>query len=191
MAILRSMPDKTESLQNHFLIAMPQLHDPNFSGALTYICEHTEDGAMGLIVNKPSGLHLNEVLEQLELPNSANDTLIYAGGPVQMEHGFVLHSGSSIWDSSLQISDNLSLTTSRDILQAIGENQGPEHYLLALGYAGWGAGQLEQELKENTWLTCRANQEILFHTPDAHKLRSALAILGIDTDQLNGQIGHA
>ena len=185
------MPAEPNSLQNSFLIAMPQLMDPNFSGALTYICEHNEHGAMGIIVNKPSGLALKEVMEQLEIPCHSDSDIIYAGGPVQIDRGFILHDGQQVWESTLKVADNLYLTTSQDILHAIGSGEGPEQYLVALGYAGWGAGQLEDELKDNAWLTCQAAPKVLFETPDKDKLRAAMASLGIDPDQLSRQTGHA
>lgn len=167
------------------------MYDPNFAGTLTYICEHNEDGAMGIIINRPSGLALKEVLEQLDISVGNNEAPVYAGGPVQVERGFILHTGAPSWDSSMSVSRNLSLTTSLDILEAIANNTGPEKYLVALGYAGWGEGQLERELTDNTWLTCTADPTVVFDTPDDAKFRSAVSILGIDTDQLSGQIGHA
>ena len=185
------MPTHNDSLQNNFLIAMPQMHDPNFSGSLTYICEHNEYGAMGIIVNRPTALDIEEVLEQLEIPCQSKGEHVYSGGPVQIERGFILHTGTPSWESSMPVSPELSLTTSRDILEAIGSGSGPDKYILALGYAGWGEGQLERELKENAWLTCTANLQVLFDIPDEAKFKAAVSILGIDTDQLSGQIGHA
>lgn len=185
------MSRQADSLQDHFLIAMPQMLDPNFGGTLTYLCEHSEQGAMGIVINKPSGLHLSEVLEQLEMPSPDDDKTVYAGGPVQIDRGFILHNSERDFESSMKVSDSLTLTTSKDILEAIGQGNAPKKYLVALGYAGWGAGQLEKELSENTWLICRANYNVLFETPDQDKLKSAIAILGIDPDQLNGQVGHA
>ena len=175
---------------------MPQMLDPNFSGTLTYICEHNEHGAMGITINKPADLSLVDVLDQLDIALQGKDQTVYSGGPVQHERGFVLHTDSGKpsnkqWQSSLQIAENINLTSSKDILTAIGEGGGPEKYLVALGYAGWGAGQLEQELKENIWLTCTADLGVLFDSPCDEKFKNAVAILGIATDQLNGQIGHA
>ena len=185
------MPIHKDSLQNNFLIAMPQMHDPNFSGSLTYICEHNEYGAMGIIVNRPTELELEDVLEQLDIPCKSRGEQVYSGGPVQIERGFILHTGAPTWESSMPVSAELSLTTSRDILEAIGSGTGPQKYILALGYAGWGEGQLERELTENAWLTCSANLQVLFDIPDDAKFKAAVSILGIDTDQLSGQIGHA
>lgn len=185
------MPSHPDSLQNNFLIAMPQMHDPNFAGSLTYICEHNGYGAMGIVVNKPTGLDLEEVLGQLDIPCQNGHQPVYAGGPVQIERGFILHTGAPVWESSMPVSPALSLTTSKDILEAIASGEGPNKYLLALGYAGWGEGQLENELKDNAWLTCSADLQVLFDIPDEAKFKAAVSILGIDTDQLNGQIGHA
>jgi len=187
----QSSSNQSSSLQNHFLIAMPQMLDPNFSGSLTYLCEHNEQGAMGIIINRPSNLRLNGIFEQLDLSLEGENRTVYAGGPVQQERGFVLHTGEKQWQSMLTIGGHISLTTSKDILAAIAQGNGPENYLLALGYAGWGAGQLEQELTQNTWLTCTASETILFDTPDENKLAKAMAILGIDSNQLSGQVGHA
>lgn len=170
---------------------MPQMHDPNFAGSLTYLCEHNEHGAMGIVVNRPTGLDLEEVLSQLDIPCQNGHHQVYAGGPVQIERGFILHTGTPDWESSMPVSSALSLTTSKDILEAIAAGKGPDKYLLALGYAGWGEGQLERELKENAWLTCSADLQVLFDIPDESKFKAAVSILGIGTDQLNGQIGHA
>lgn len=185
------MSDQSSNLQHHFLIATPQMVDPNFSGTLTYLCEHDEHGAMGIIVNRPTELMLGEIFEQLNFPYEGDDHAIYAGGPVQLDRGFVLHTDERDWESSIHIADNVRLTSSKDILAAIAEGDGPKDYLVALGYAGWGAGQLEQELTDNCWLVCSASEEILFHTPDQGKQDKALSLLGIDATQLNGQIGHA
>jgi len=170
--------------------------DPNFCGTLTYICEHNDQGAMGIVINRPVQFDINELFEQLEIPFSeGNEPLfskkIYSGGPVQQDRGFILHSGEPRWESTLEITPSLRLTTSKDILTAIAGRSGPEKFLIALGYAGWGSGQLEQELVENTWLTCPASEDILFHSKNADKFKLAMARLGIDTNQLNGQIGHA
>ncbi len=170
---------------------MPQMADPNFSGTLTYLCEHNEHGAMGIVVNRPTELTLQDILEQLEIELKAKDCELYAGGPVQTERGFVLHNDERKWQSTLEITDTLKLSTSKDILAAIAAGEGPPKHLIALGYAGWGAGQLEQELAENTWLTCSANHEVLFDTPNKNKYAKALAILGIDPNQLSAQVGHA
>jgi len=179
------------SLRNHFLIAMPRMKDPNFEGTVTYICDHNEHGAMGVVINRPLDMTLGEILAQLDFGGEDIDSLIYAGGPVQMERGFVLHSPQGEWQSSLKISDGICLTTSKDILEALATEQGPEESLVALGYAGWGAGQLEQEIAENCWLTCLADDAILFRTPHHKKFDSAISLLGFDPSQLSDQAGHA
>ncbi len=180
-----------KSLRNQFLIAMPQMRDPNFEGTVTYICDHNEHGAMGIVINRPLDLRLGEILEQLDLGGQGIDRPIYAGGPVQMERGFVLHSPKGEWQSSLKISEGICLTTSRDILAALANDEGPEENLVALGYAGWGAGQLEREIAENCWLTCLASEEILFRTPYHKKFDTAIELLGFEPSQLSDQTGHA
>lgn len=183
-----------QNLRNHFLIAMPALADPNFSHTVTYICEHSDEGAMGIIINRAMELPLAEVLKQMDIePSKALDTnvMINDGGPVQPEHGFVIHSPVGAWESSLQISDEIALTTSRDILAAIGHSEGPAHYLIALGYAGWGPGQLEEEMAENAWLSGPANAEILFSLPLEKRWEAAARLLGVDLNLLSSEIGHA
>lgn len=171
---------------------MPQMKDPNFSGSLTYICDHSSDGAMGVVINRPTDIGLAELLEQLDISMTIDtDAKIYAGGPVQRDRGFIFHDGEKCWQSTLELSSGLKLTTSKDILEAIAQGAGPQTYLVALGYAGWGEGQLEGELTENTWLTCPGSQDILFADDDSKKLTMAMDILGIKADQLSGQIGHA
>lgn len=179
---------------------MPQMLDPNFSKALLYICEHNEEGAMGIMVNRPIKLDLNEILEQLDFETSSNSHPIYWGGPVQEDRGFIIHSSPAqptldqpkeSWESSLLISEGVRLTTSKDIIKAIAEDDGPERFVIALGYAGWGEGQLEQELAENIWLSCPANLDILFDSNSANKRQRAINSLGITEHQLNAQIGHA
>ncbi len=179
------------SLRNHFLIAMPKMKDPNFEGSVTYICDHNEHGAMGIVINRPMDMRLGEILAQLDFGGEDINSPIYAGGPVQMERGFVLHSPQGEWQSSLAISDGICLTTSRDILEALAADEGPEHNLVALGYAGWGEGQLEQEIAENCWLTCVADEHILFSAPHEQKFDSAISLLGFDLSQLSDQAGHA
>lgn len=168
------------------------MQDPNFSGSLTYLCDHNSDGAMGIVINRPTDITLAELLEQLEIEMTVeSDALVHAGGPVQQDRGFIFHDGEQLWDSTLSLSSGLKLTTSKDILEAIARGKGPETYLIALGYAGWGAGQLEEELTENTWLTCPGSKEILFAEDSARKLTMAMDALGITANQLSGQIGHA
>ncbi len=187
------MTDNT-SLRDHFLIAMPALSDPNFDHSVTYICEHNEEGAMGILISRQMDLTMAEVLEQMGIEASSNfDTSlkIHLGGPVQPEHGFVIHSPVGAWESSLQVGEEIALTTSRDILSAIAHGEGPPHYLIALGYAGWGPGQLEQELADNAWLSCRADERILFELPIEQRWGAAAALLGIDLNLLSSEIGHS
>lgn len=187
------MTDHT-SLRDHFLIAMPALSDPNFDHTVTYICEHTSEGAMGILLNRQLPLTMAEVLSQMEIEPSRNfDTSmqVHEGGPVQPEHGFVLHTPVGAWESSLQVGPDTALTTSRDILRAIAHGEGPQHYLVALGYAGWGPGQLEQELSNNAWLSCPADPRILFELPMEERWAAAAALLGVDLNLLSSEIGHA
>ncbi len=182
------------SLRDHFLIAMPALSDPNFDHSVTYICEHNEEGAMGILINRQMEITIAEVLTQMEIePSNHFDTSlkIYDGGPVQPGQGFVLHSPVGAWESSLQVGEETALTTSRDILTAIAHGEGPKQFLVALGYAGWGPGQLEQELADNTWLSCPADTHILFELPIAERWAAAAALLGIDLNLLSSEIGHS
>lgn len=182
------------SLANQFLIAMPALADPNFVHSVTYICEHTEEGAMGIVINRPIDLTLGEVLKHMEIepePGVEMDHQVLLGGPVQPEHGFVLHTPVGEWGSSLQVTDGIAVTTSQDILSAIARGRGPEHFVVALGYAGWGAGQLEQEIADNAWLSGPANPDILFQSPFDQRWPSAAALLGVDLNLLSSDIGHA
>lgn len=186
--------DSFSSLANHFLIAMPALADPNFTHTVTYLCEHTEEGAMGIIINRPLEISLGDVLEQMQIePSEAVDlaTPIYLGGPVQSERGFVLHTPVGGWQSSLAITDTIAVTTSRDIITAIAQGEGPEQYHLALGYAGWGEGQLEQEIADNAWLSGPADQRILFDTPVEERWAAAAALLRVDLNLLSSEVGHA
>jgi putative transcriptional regulator len=182
------------NLTHHFLIAMPGLHDPNFYHTVTYICSHNEDGAMGIVINKPLDLVLGEVLEQMDINfegDIARDTPIYDGGPVQSDRGFILHKYDKDWESSLKVSDQIGIATSLDILDAIANGEGPENSFIALGYAGWSAGQLEQEMRDNIWLSGPAESHIIFNTPVNQRWNSAAKLLGIDIDQLSPDVGHA
>lgn len=182
------------SLRNHFLIAMPALTDAIFAHSITYLCEHNQDGAMGIVINQPLDLSLEEVLEHLHL--SARGRLreipVMAGGPVHMDRGFILHRPSEReWEASLQVTEDITLTTSRDILVAMAAQQGPEDSLIALGYAGWSAGQLETEISENSWLTLPADSGIIFDTPYHLRASAAAAKLGVDMNLISGEAGHA
>ncbi|WP_369600770.1 YqgE/AlgH family protein [Hahella sp. SMD15-11] len=178
------------SLKNHFLIAMPHLKDPHFQGTVTLLCDHDEDGAMGVIVNRVLDVQLSEILDQLDIHPLRHDEPVYFGGPVQLERGFVLHREPGPWKSTVEVSDGIHITTSRDILEAIAEGWGPAEHLVALGYAGWTAGQLEEELARNAWLTCPATPEVLFNVPPDGKLGYLMGQLGIDYRMLTDQAGH-
>ncbi|QUN06685.1 YqgE/AlgH family protein [Shewanella yunxiaonensis] len=185
-----------DSLQNHFLIAMPSLNDTFFERSLIYICEHDAKGAMGLMVNRPIGLDVQELLAQLDLKDSPHllptlENQVLVGGPVNPERGFVLHSAQPHWANSSNVSDELMLTTSRDILAALGTPKAPQHFLVVLGYAGWSRDQLEQELAENSWLTIPATEEILFNTPFEDRWEKATNTLGFNAWQMSGDVGHA
>lgn len=182
------------NLTNHFIIAMPSLQDGNFSESVTYICEHDDNGALGITINRPSEISLSEILSQLQITISSDhiiDQTVLNGGPVQIDRGFILHTPAGDWDSSLKVTDNIAVTTSQDIMQAIADNKGPDRSLIALGYAGWGPGQLEYEMSENAWLSCPATEEILFNTPLEKRWRAAALLLGIDLQLLSNQTGHA
>jgi putative transcriptional regulator len=181
-------------LKHHFLIAMPQMADPNFAQTLIYLIEHGPEGAMGLIVNRPSGLSLADVLEQLRpdepIPALCQSLPIFAGGPVQTDRGFVLHSAEQQFQATLMLGP-LGMSTSQDVLFAIADGQGPQRHFVALGYAGWEAGQLEAELADNTWLSCPADPQILFDLPHDQRRQAAAASLGVDLRLLSAQVGHA
>lgn len=184
----------TVSLTNHFLIAMPQLDDPNFFHSVTYICQHNDEGAMGIIINQPLNMRLEEILAHLEIDNQ-DQTIgaqpVYFGGPVQQERGFILHRPGRNWEGTLFVSDEIALTTSSDILKDIVQQHGPSQSLVALGYAGWGKGQLEQELAQNAWLSVPASPEIIFDTAVEKRWHAAASLLGIDLELLSEDIGHA
>ena len=182
-------------LKHQFLIAMPHMADPNFAHSLTYIVEHTANGAMGLVVNRPQELNLADILEQLrpeiDPPARYQGVPIYIGGPVQTDRGFVLHRPVGGWQSTLAITDELGLTTSKDVLLAVGDGGGPEQVFVTLGYAGWEAGQLEKEIAQNSWLTVEADPKIIFDLPADERYDAALALLGIDFAMLSEEAGHA
>ncbi|HET6914402.1 MAG TPA: YqgE/AlgH family protein [Rhodanobacteraceae bacterium] len=188
------MPNAS-SLTGHFLIAMPALGDPNFARGVTFVCQHGEEGTMGLVVNRASEYKLGDVMAQMQMAcedEAVAATQVLIGGPVQAERGFVLHAPDDRhWDSTFKISDTLAVTTSRDILAAMAEGKGPARALVALGYAGWGAGQLEEELRDNAWLTVEANERILFDTALADRWQAAVALVGVDPSQLSDYAGHA
>lgn len=184
---------REDSLRNHFLIAMPSLKDPVFAHTITYICEHSADGAMGIMVNHPLNLSLDEIFQQLDLPQNVTmgRQSVLSGGPVQVERGFVLHPSGQKWESTVEISSTVSLTASRDIITDIAEDRGPSTALVALGYAGWEAGQLEEEIAANAWLTVPADSNVLFHTPVEQRWNAAAKQLGIDLNLISSFAGHA
>ncbi|MDZ4201651.1 MAG: YqgE/AlgH family protein [Gallionella sp.] len=182
------------NLTHHFLIAMPSMQEGVFAGTLTYICEHNENGALGIVVNRPISLSLGEMFDQINIPMhqpELRDLPVHFGGPVQTERGFVLHDTEKDWQSTLRINEHLALTTSKDILEAVGEGNGPRKLLVTLGYAGWDQGQLEHEMGENAWLTVGASEHILFDLPPDERLPAAMALLGIDFASLSEDAGHA
>ena len=185
-------------LTNHFLIAMPNMADPYFARTLTYVCEHNEQGALGIVVNRPIDMTLRALFERLSLSlqdASRADAPVFFGGPVQTDRGFVLHEPAGDWQSTLKVSGGaggaIGLTTSKDILEAVGRGEGPEKLLVSLGYAGWSAGQIEHELKQNAWLTVEARDAILFDLPADERLPAAMDLLGLDYARLADQAGHA
>jgi putative transcriptional regulator len=181
-------------LTGHLLIAMPAMVDPNFVRTVTYICEHNDKGALGIVINRPLDMELGEVFEQLELENpdpAVASQPVLRGGPVQTERGFVLHEPTEAWDSTMPVTTSVHLTTSQDILAAMAAGNGPRKALMALGYAGWGAGQLEMEMSANAWLSVPASTDILFDTPFEERWRKAARLLGIDLATISSQAGHA
>lgn len=181
-------------LADHFLIAMPSLADPHFIRGVTLICQHDESGAMGLVVNHLSEYTLGEVLRQMDISSDSptlGRTPVLIGGPVQPDRGFVLHDDPRDFGSTLRFGQGLAVSTSRDILQEIANGEGPANSLVALGYAGWTAGQLEFELAQNAWLTVPADRAIFFHTPLQDRWKAAARSLGVDLTSLSDEIGHA
>ena len=184
----------TTSLAEQFLIAMPGMQDPHFARTLSLICQHDAQGAMGLVLNRPSEYGLGELFDQLDLAcdNRALRALpVLSGGPVQAERGFILHTGGRSWDSSMALSNGLTVTTSRDILQAMAAGDGPDRFQVLLGYSGWSAGQLEAEIAENAWLNAPVDQEIIFNTPIEGRWQAAAQLLGVDLSLISGQAGRA
>lgn len=183
------------NLTNQFLIAMPGMADDTFAGAVVYMCEHTDKGALGLVINKPIDIKLRNLFEKVELPLDREDLAdapVYFGGPVQTERGFVLHEPvGGHYSSSLTIPGGLEMTTSKDVLEALSHGAGPRKVLVTLGYSGWAAGQLEDEIARNGWLTVPAEPSIIFDTPVEQRYERALSLLGIDPGMLMQDAGHA
>jgi putative transcriptional regulator len=181
-------------LTGHLLIAMPTMTDPNFVRTVTYICEHTDQGALGIVINRPLQMDLGEVFQQLSLDAAGSGLAkqpVLRGGPVQTERGFVLHEPTQSWDSTVEVSESIHLTTSQDILAAIAKGAGPKRALMALGYAGWGAGQLEMEMGANAWLSVPGSSAIVFDTPYEARWAAAAGLLGINLATISPEAGHA
>ncbi len=193
----------SENLTKQLLIAMPSMEDPNFSRTVTIICEHNQNGAMGIIINQPTSMSVDELLINFTSDDVSETTRenpaisesqhgpVYAGGPVHIDRGFILHDSDRQWPSTHIIDNDLKLTTSEDILVDIAQGKGPENAIVALGYAGWGAGQLEQEISENSWLTVPYEADIIFNTPVEQRWQSAATKIGVDLHLISSQTGHA
>ena len=186
--------DALIDLTNQFLIAMPGMADPLFSGTVVYVCEHNERGALGLVINRPIDLDLATLFDKVDLKLEIQPLAqqpVYYGGPVQTERGFVLHDATGTFSSSLTVPGGLEMTTSKDVLEAVADGSGPHRFLMTLGYAGWTAGQLEEELGQNGWLTVEADPRIIFDVPAEDRLEAALSLLGVSRSMLSGEAGHA
>jgi putative transcriptional regulator len=182
------------NLTDHFLIAMPNMVDPHFAKSLTFICEHNDQGALGVVVNRPIEMNLHSLLEQVSIApegDAFKSVPIHFGGPVQVDRGFVLHMPRGEWQSTLAVGAEVGLTTSKDILQAVARGEGPRRMLVTLGYAGWAPGQLEHELAQNAWLTVAAKTEVIFELPAEERLPAAMALLGVNFASLSDTAGHA
>lgn len=194
------MAERGIDLTNQFLIAMPGMADDNFAGAVVYLCEHSDKGALGLMINKPTDITLRHLFEKVDLSldrSELADEPVYFGGPVQTERGFVLHEalgaalGAARFSSTMTVPGGLEMTTSKDVLEALAHGTGPRRVLVTLGYSGWGAGQLEEEISRNGWLNVAADPKIIFDTPPEQRYKRALSLLGIDPRMLSGEAGHA
>lgn len=182
------------SLTNHLLIAMPRLNDPNFSQTVALICEHTDKGALGIVLNKPLPMKLSDVLSQMKLEPSTEliaEQPVLRGGPVHTDRGFVLHRPGGEWDHTHKVSDSIQVTTSRDVLAAMARGEGPSDAFIALGYAGWDSGQLERELKENAWVSMPVDARVVFELPFEERWAGAWRLMGVDVDRLSPEAGHA
>jgi putative transcriptional regulator len=184
-----------QSLQNYLLIASPTMEDPFFARSVVYICEHNAEGTMGLVINQPAGMNLKELVaqadEDAQVLDDKAEGIVLAGGPVNQDRGFILHTTQEGWTSSLAMTSEIMVTTSKDILSTLGNDAAPEKSLVILGYAGWSAGQIEEEIQSNSWLMVEANTEVLFDVPIHKKWESAVHMLGIDVWQLGPDVGHA
>jgi len=183
-----------DSLTGHFLIAMPSLNDGFFNQTVTYICEHDENGSFGIIINQQTDITLEQITKEMAIESENNEhdeQPVFIGGPVDQGRGFILHRPTGNWQSSLKVNNSVALTTSKDILQAIVKNEGPKDSIVALGYAGWAAGQLDSEMANNTWLSCPADEQIIFNTPVEERWKAAAKLIGIDLSLLSSDAGHA
>ncbi|MFW6322008.1 MAG: YqgE/AlgH family protein [Guyparkeria sp.] len=188
------MQEERTNLTNQLLIAMPTLEDPNFSHSVTYICEDNDEGVMGITVNRPLDLNLGDIFDHMKITCTDPDVRarpVFMGGPIDLERGFVLHAPHGGWDSTLEVTDRIGLTTSRDILQALADGAGPSRVIVALGYSGWSREQMDSEMAENSWLNVEATEEILFEQPIEERWTTAARQLGIDINLLSGEAGHA
>ena len=191
-----SKPSERINLTNQFLIAMPNMVDPTFSGTVVYLCDHSERGALGLVINRPTDIDLQSLFNRIDLKleiEPLQHLPVYFGGPVQTERGFVLHEPieGTTYTSSMSVPGGLEMTTSKDVLEAVASGTGPSRFLLTLGHAGWGAGQLEEELAKNGWLTVAADPSVIFDVPAEDRMSAALSLLGINPSMLSGEAGHA
>ncbi len=195
-------PDKQKlpslNLANHFLIAMPSMLDPVFGGTVIYLCEHNANGALGVIINKPTDMTMDVLFDRIDLKleiapsqKQISEKQVMFGGPVQVERGFVLHTPMKPFSSMMKVAEDVTLTTSKDVLEAVASGQGPSRVLVTLGCAGWSAGQLEDEIARNGWLTVRADPSILFDMPIAERFAAAFKLLGVDPMMLASEAGHA
>lgn len=182
------------NLSRQFLIAMPAMADPIFAKSLIFVCDHNDQGAMGVIVNRPLGMDMKTLFQQVDIELRRAELAeqpVYFGGPVQTDRGFVLHQPLGNWQSTMAVEDDLGLTTSKDVLLAVGEGGGPDRMFVSLGYAGWEAGQLEGEMSQNAWLTVDADIEVIFGLPAEQRYEAAIKLLGIDMAMLSDTAGHA
>lgn len=194
MSCLETWNVNAMDLSNHFLIAMPSIHDPVFGGTVVYLCEHNERGALGIVINKPTDITIDGLLERLDLKleiHAFTGQPVMFGGPVQDDRGFVLHSPEGNFSSMLQITDEIAFTTSRDVLEALASGSGPERVLVSIGYAGWSPGQLEQEIRRNGWLTVAADPDVIFNMPVTERYSAAMKLLGFDPLMLVPEGGNA
>ncbi|MES2161823.1 MAG: YqgE/AlgH family protein [Pseudomonadota bacterium] len=184
----------TLNLANHFLIAMPSMQDPVFGGTVVYVCEHNENGVLGVVINKPTDMTMEVLFERIDLKLESGvdvDAPIMFGGPVQDDRGFVLHTPGTRYSSSLTVTEDVAFTTSIDVLEAVAAGDGPPRMLVSIGYSGWSPGQLEDEISRNGWLTVGADPEILFNLPIEERYTAAMRLLGIDPLMLTSEAGHA